>query len=60
MSLTTHEEMVGDLLQHLDVHKSMGPDGIHLRILRELAEELGKPLSIIYPGYRGRSQLTGG
>jgi len=27
---------------------SMGPDGIHLGIHRELAEELAKPLSIIY------------
>uniref|UniRef100_A0A493TCE7 Reverse transcriptase domain-containing protein n=1 Tax=Anas platyrhynchos platyrhynchos TaxID=8840 RepID=A0A493TCE7_ANAPP len=40
--------MVGDLLQHLDIHKSMGPDGIHPRILRELAEELAKPLIVIY------------
>ena len=40
--------MVGDLLQHLDVHKSMGPDGIHPRVLRELAEKLAKTLSIIY------------
>uniref|UniRef100_A0A8B9BNZ0 Reverse transcriptase domain-containing protein n=1 Tax=Anser brachyrhynchus TaxID=132585 RepID=A0A8B9BNZ0_9AVES len=40
--------MVGDLLQHLDVRKSMGPDGIQLRVLRELVEELAKPLSIIY------------
>ncbi|XP_066843722.1 NADH dehydrogenase [ubiquinone] 1 alpha subcomplex assembly factor 2 isoform X1 [Anser cygnoides] len=40
--------MVGDLLQHLDVRKSMGLDGIHPRVLRELAEELAKPLPIIY------------
>uniref|UniRef100_A0A8C3D114 Reverse transcriptase domain-containing protein n=1 Tax=Cairina moschata TaxID=8855 RepID=A0A8C3D114_CAIMO len=40
--------MVGDLLRDLDVCKAMGPDGIHPRILRELAEELAKLLSIIY------------
>ncbi|KAK4810917.1 hypothetical protein QYF61_013325 [Mycteria americana] len=41
-------EMVSDLLHHLDTHKSMGPDEIHPRVLKELAEELTKPLSIIY------------
>jgi len=33
----------------------MGPDGIHPRVLRELTEELVKPLSIIYQ----QSWLTG-
>jgi len=33
----------------------MGLDGIHPRVLRELAEELVKPLSIIYQ----QSWLTG-
>lgn len=36
--------MVSDLLHYL----SMGPDGIHPRVPRELAEELAKPLSTIY------------
>ncbi|KAF1522501.1 putative RNA-directed DNA polymerase from transposon X-element, partial [Eudyptula albosignata] len=49
------EEAVNDLLCHLDTHKSMGPDGIHPRVLRELAEELARPLSIIYQ----QSWLTG-
>ncbi|KAK4806969.1 hypothetical protein QYF61_027336 [Mycteria americana] len=46
------EEMVSDLLHHLDTHKSMGPDGIHPRLLKEL---LTKPLSIICQ----QSWLTG-
>ncbi|GAB0183996.1 receptor-type tyrosine-protein phosphatase zeta [Grus japonensis] len=49
------EEAVHNLLCHLDAHKSMGPAGIHLRVLRELVEELAKPLSIIYQ----QSWLTG-
>ncbi|KAK4818546.1 hypothetical protein QYF61_014489 [Mycteria americana] len=48
-------EMVSDLLHHSDTHKSMGPDGIHPRVLRELAEVLTKPLSILYQ----QSWLTG-
>ncbi|KAK4818253.1 hypothetical protein QYF61_009428 [Mycteria americana] len=48
-------EMASDLLHHLDTHKSMGPDEIHPRVLKELAEELTKPLSIIYQ----QSWLTG-
>ncbi|PKU29476.1 rna-directed dna polymerase from mobile element jockey-like [Limosa lapponica baueri] len=43
-----HEEVVNDLLMHLDPHKSTGLDGIHPRVLRGLARELTKPLSIIY------------
>ncbi|KAJ7404374.1 hypothetical protein BTVI_72474 [Pitangus sulphuratus] len=42
------EEVVTDLLCHLDAHKSMGLDRIHPRVMRELAEDLNKHLSIIY------------
>ncbi|NXH24775.1 PO11 protein, partial [Myiagra hebetior] len=38
----------GVRLSRLDAHKSMGPDGIHPRVMRELADELAKLLSIIY------------
>ncbi|PKU42560.1 rna-directed dna polymerase from mobile element jockey-like [Limosa lapponica baueri] len=40
--------MVSDLLHHFDIHRSMRPDGIHPRVLRELAGVFTKPLSIIY------------
>jgi len=44
----TQEEAVNDLLCHLDTHRYTGPDGIHPRVLQELAEEIAKPHSIIY------------
>ena len=51
---TIQEETVRDLLLQLDCHNSMGPDEIHPRVLRELAEVIAEPLSIIYQ----RSLLT--
>ncbi|GAB0180112.1 seven in absentia 3 [Grus japonensis] len=46
--------MVSDLLHHLThTHKSMGSDGIHPRVLRDLAQVLAKPLSIIYQLVKG-------
>ena len=41
-------ETVRELHLHLDCHKSEGPDGLHPRVLRELAGMIAKPLSAIY------------
>ncbi|KFW81716.1 RNA-directed DNA polymerase from mobile element jockey, partial [Phalacrocorax carbo] len=35
-------------LRNLRVHKSMGPDEMHLQVLRELANEVAQTLSIIF------------
>ncbi|PKU30181.1 rna-directed dna polymerase from mobile element jockey-like [Limosa lapponica baueri] len=42
------EDQVQDHIRNLKVHKSMGPDEIHLWVLRELADEVVKPLYIIF------------
>jgi len=46
------EEALNDLLCHLDTHKSMGPVGIHPRVLRELVRSWPShsPSSISSPG----------
>ncbi|PKU47176.1 rna-directed dna polymerase from mobile element jockey-like [Limosa lapponica baueri] len=53
--ITIKEDVISDLLRHLDAHKSMGLDGLPPRVLKELADMLAKPLSIIYL----KSWLTG-
>ncbi|KFW66739.1 hypothetical protein AS28_10722, partial [Pygoscelis adeliae] len=45
---TVGEHQVRDRLRHLKVHKSMGPDEIHPRVLKELVDEVAKPLPIVF------------
>ncbi|KFQ41921.1 RNA-directed DNA polymerase from mobile element jockey, partial [Nestor notabilis] len=45
---TVGEDEVRDHLNNLNVHKSMGPDEIHPWLLKELANEVVRPLSVIF------------
>ena len=47
-NLVITEQTVKQKLDNLNVNKSVGPDGIHPRFLRELSNELCVPLAILY------------
>ena len=42
------EDLVRDHLRNLNLHKSMGPDEMHPRILRELPGVVARPLTMIF------------
>ncbi|CAM5127912.1 unnamed protein product [Eretmochelys imbricata] len=42
------KEVVRDYLEKLDVHKSMGLDALHPRVLKELADVIAEPLAVIF------------
>ncbi|CAM4591389.1 unnamed protein product [Caretta caretta] len=45
---SVEKEVVRDYLEKLDEHKSMGPNALHPRVLKELADAIAEPLAIIF------------
>ncbi|XP_054074730.1 transcription factor ETV6 isoform X1 [Rissa tridactyla] len=56
---SVEEDRVRDHLANLDIHKSMGPDGMHLhqRVLRELTGVIARPLSIVFERSWGTGEV---
>jgi len=45
---TVREDWVRDHLRNMNIHKPMGPNEMHPKVLRELADITVKPLSVIF------------
>ncbi|KFM06953.1 hypothetical protein AS27_08780, partial [Aptenodytes forsteri] len=48
VSPMVREDQVRDHLRNMNIHKSMGPDKMRPRVLRDLAVAVAKPLSMVF------------